>query len=336
MSQEPPHPPSPPHQAQTVGAARVQLSGVGVWTAHLDFHPAAEVRMFAAELEDLGYTSVWVGENRGREPFTQAAILLAATSRLTVATGIAALGVRDPHAMLAAAYTLAEAFPGRFILGLGISHARLMTGRGHPWTAPLPTTRAYLDAMDAAAHDWYRAPRPARAPRVLAALGPRMLDLARERTDGAHTYLVAPEHTATARAVLGTDRLLIPEQAVVLDPNPVTARATARRHLRRYLPLAHYRASLHRQGFTDTDFAGDGSDRLVDAIVAWGDDAAIRKRIRAHRDAGADHVCLQVLGPDSRALARADLRNLAQGSEGDTRRDARTLPPAALATEGTG
>jgi probable F420-dependent oxidoreductase len=282
-----------------------------VWTAHLDFHPAAEVREFAVEIEDLGYTSLWIGENRGREPFAQAAILLAATTRLTVATGIAAIGVRDPHAMLAAGYTLAEAFPGRFLLGLGVSHARLMTGRGHDWRPPLAATRGYLEAMDAAADGWYRAARPTQAPRVLAALGPRMLDLARERADGAHTYLVTPAHTADARARLGPDRLLIPEQAVVLDPDPQTARATARTHLRRYLPLPHYRNNLSRLGFAEHDFTSEGSDRLVDAVVVWGDPTAIRQRVQAHQDAGADHVCIQVLGRAPRALAIDDLRRLA-------------------------
>jgi probable F420-dependent oxidoreductase len=295
---------------------RPAWAGVGIWTAHLDFHPAGQVRDVAAEIEDLGYTSLWVGENRGREPFTQAAILLAASTRLVVASGVAAIGVRDARSMLAAQYTLAEAFPGRYLLGLGVSHAQLITGRGHPYPPPLQAMRDYLDTMDAAANGWYRAVPPARPPRVLAALGPRMLALAADRSDGAHTYLVTPAHTTLARTVLGPRGWLIAEQAVVVTTDPAAGRATGRDHLRRYLPLPHYVANLRRLGFTDEDLTGPGSDRLVDAIVAWGDPETIAERITAHRKAGADHVCVQVLGVDPCRFPVDDVRALAPAVTG--------------------
>jgi probable F420-dependent oxidoreductase len=289
----------------------VKLNGVGIWTAQLDFQPANRLRAVAHELEAWGYGSLWVGENVGREPFSQAALLLESTRRLVVATGIANIWARDPLAMVAAQFTLAEAYPGRFILGLGVSHPHLVEAvRGHRFRQPLRGMGDYLAAMDRIASR-YRAVRPAAAPRVLAALGPKMLRLAAERTDGAHTYLVPPAHTADARRLLGPGRLLVPEQAAVVETDPVRARETGRQHLRRYLPLPHYTNNLRRYGFTDADFTDRGSDRLVDALVAWGDPKTVMERVREHRDAGADHVCIQVLGPDPHGLPNAQWRNLA-------------------------
>ncbi|MFI7543819.1 LLM class F420-dependent oxidoreductase [Actinoplanes sp. NPDC049599] len=289
----------------------MKLTGLGLWTAQFDFQPAAVVRDTVQELEDLGYTSLWTGENIGREPISQSGILLAATRRLTVATAVANLWARDPLSMTAAHHTLSEAYPGRFILGLGVSHPKLVNEtRGLHYHQPLKAMRDYLTAMDTLAQR-YRA-TPADNPiRLLAALGPRMLSLAADKAGGAHTYLVPPEHTARARHILGPDRLLVPEQAVVLHSDKATAHEIGRRHLRRYLSLPNYTDNLRRLGYTTEDFDHAGSDRLLDALIVWGDETAIANRVRQHRQAGADHVCLQVLDPDFRGLPLPQWRRLA-------------------------
>jgi probable F420-dependent oxidoreductase len=290
----------------------VNLGAVGIWTGQLDFVPAPVVRDTVARLEELGYGAIWFGENIGREPIAQAGLVLAATKHLTVATGIMNIWARDPLATTAAQLTLAEAHPDRFLLGLGTSHARLVEGeRGHHYDQPVAKMRTYLDAMDQATQR-YRAFQPASAPRVLAALGPRMLTLAAERTDGAHTYFVPPEHTAQARTVLGDDKVLAVEQAVVLETDPTHARAIARRHTRRYLPLPNYTNNLLRLGFHPADFDHEGSDHLVDTIVAWGSIDNITQRIHNHRAAGADHVCIQVITDETRQLPYETWRLLAE------------------------
>ena len=284
---------------------------VGIWTGQLDYHPADDVRKAVAEVEELGYGALWTGEAVGREVLTAAQLLLAASAQLTVATGIANIWARDAMAMLAGQYALAEAYPGRFLLGMGVSHAPLLEVRGQDYGRPLAQMRAYLQAMDVGL-GVYRAVRPAELPaRVLAALGPKMLELARERADGAHTYFVPPEHTAAAREVLGAGKLLAPEQAFVLERDPSAAREIARRHTGSYLRLPNYVNNLRRYGFSDDDLAAPGSDRLVDAIVAWGDAEAIVRRVQEHLTAGADHVSVQVLDPDRRGLPRAQWRDLA-------------------------
>jgi probable F420-dependent oxidoreductase len=290
----------------------VNLGRVGIWTGQLDYQPAGAARDAVAELEDLGYGAVWVGEAKGREALSNAGLLLSATTHMAVATGIANIWVRDALAMVAGQYTLAEAYPERFLLGLGVSHAPLIEGmRGHQYRRPLAMMRRYLDAMDEAV-SVYRAVQPAAPPpRVLAALGPKMLELAAERAQGAHTYFVPPEHTARARGVLGQNRWLIPEQAAVLETDPERARETARRHTSAYLRLPNYVNNLRRLGFRDDDLDGPGNDRLVDAIVAWGDVEAIARRVREHHNAGADHVCIQVLSQDRRGLPRPQWRELA-------------------------
>ncbi|MGV4928933.1 LLM class F420-dependent oxidoreductase [Streptomyces sp. BHT-5-2] len=269
-----------------------RIGRVGIWHGVLGRASAAAARKFAAGVERLGYGALWFGEAQStKEAFAHAGVLLGATERLTVATGIANIWVRDATAMNAGAHTLAEAYDGRFLLGLGASHAPQVNGRGHTYAKPLAAMRSYLDAMDRATYDAPVATAPAR---VLAALGPKMLELAAERAAGAHPYFVTPEHTARAREVLGTAPLLAPEQAVLLEADPATARALIREHhLRFYLALPNYVNSLRRLGFEDVDFADGGSDRLVDAIVAWGDVDAIRRRVQEHHDAGADHVSLQ-------------------------------------------
>jgi probable F420-dependent oxidoreductase len=288
----------------------VQLGRVGLWSFQLDLQPAAAAREAAAEIEELGFPTLWIPEAVGREALTNAALLLGATDRLVVATGIASIWARDAMAMAAAELTLDEAFGARFLLGMGVSHQPMVEGlRGHDYSKPYSAMRTYLDAMDRVV---YVSPRSSEPPsRVLAALGPKMLRLAADRTLGAHPYFVPVEHTAFARGELGPDALLAPEQAVVLSTDPDLARATARTHMQTYLSLPNYTNNLRRLGWGDADLGDGGSDRLVDAIVAWGDESAIAERVRAHHDAGADHVCIQVLDPDVRALPMPQWRALA-------------------------
>ena len=287
----------------------MDLGRIGIWTGALDLQPALRAQEAARDLERLGYGALWIPEAFGREAFTHAALLLAGTSRIVVATGIANIWVRDAAATAAAQKTLAEAYPERFLLGLGVSHAPLVGMRGHAYEKPLAAMERYLDALDQA--PFIACPPGAPPRRVVAALAPKMLDLAARRTWGSHTYFVPPEHTAHARALLGPDAFLAPEQAVLLERDAATARAVARGHMAMYLTLPNYVNNLKRLGFTDDDVANGGSDRLVDAIVAWGDLDAVAARVRAHHDAGADHVCLQALDPDPRALPTAQWRELA-------------------------
>ncbi len=270
---------------------------VGVWTAALDALEVPAARDAVAELDAQGWDALWFGEAYGREAFTAASLYLAASERMAVATGIASIYGRDAVSAGAAARTLEAAFPGRFVLGLGVSHAPLVERmRGHSYGKPLAAMGEYLDALDAAPYVAAGGATP--PPRVLAALGPKMLELSRERAQGAHPYLVTPEHTAEARAVLGEGPLLAVEQAVVLSSDPEVVRRRAHWHLEIYTGLPNYRASWFRQGFSEDDAVRGGSDRLKDALVVGGDEDAVLERVRAHLDAGADHVCLQVLGED--------------------------------------
>jgi probable F420-dependent oxidoreductase len=276
-----------------VAQRALPLGSTGIWTTRLEPLPAARAQETAAELEELGFGALWVGEAFGREALTHAGLLLAGTRRMVIATGIANIYARDPVTMAAGQKTLAEAYPNRFLLGLGVSHVPLVEQRGHRYDKPVATMRAYLDAMDQAP---YRAALPPAKPlRVLAALGPQMLRLAAERADGAHPYNTTPQHTAQAREVLGAEPLLCPEQAVILETNPAKARAVARKFLAIYLTLPNYTNNFLRLGFTETDFSNGGSDRLIDALIAWGDLKTVMTRIDEHRSAGADHVCIQVL-----------------------------------------
>jgi probable F420-dependent oxidoreductase len=287
----------------------MNIGKVGIWTFGFELQPAARAREAAAEIESLGYGAIWIPEAMGHEAFTQSALLLAGTRRIAIATGIANMWARDAMAMAAAQKTLAEAYPGRFLLGIGVSHAPLVGMRGHDYSKPLSAMRTYLDAMQSAP---YIAVQPAEKPcTVIGALAPKMLRLAAERTDGAHPYFVPPEHTARAREVMGKGPLLAPEQAAVLETDPSRARSVAREHMAMYLTLPNYVNNLKRLGFTDADVANGGSDKLVDAIVVWGDAAAIARRVRAHHDAGADHVCVQVLDSDPRQLPLRQWRELA-------------------------
>jgi len=288
-----------------------RIGRVGVWTGQLDFSTADEVRVAAREVEALGYQALWTGEAIGREVMTAAQLVLAATDNLVVATAIANIWARDGYATAAAQLAIGEAYPDRFILGIGASHKLLMEVRGGEYVKPLAQMRAYLERMDSM-YDTYRAVKPASwPPRLLAALGPRMLELSRDAADGAHTYFVPPEHTAKAREILGADRLLVPEQVCVLSDDPIVAREIARRHTSSYLRLPNYTTNLERFGFTAEDFADGGNDRLVDTICAWGDVHAVAARVQAHLDAGADHVAVQILVDDRRGLPRKEWAELA-------------------------
>jgi probable F420-dependent oxidoreductase len=286
-----------------------RLGPVGLWTSLLDMQPTERLRVAVAELEELGWRSLWCWEVLGREALTNAGLLLAISRRMVIGTGIASIWSRDPAAMANAQRTLAEAYPDRFVLGVGVSHGPLVDGRGHRYQRPLATMRAYLDAMDAAS--WQGPPLQEQPPRVLAALGPRMLALAAERSAGALTYNATPEATAWARSILGAGPLLAVEQAVVVEDDPAEARRIARGLLAFYMTLPNYLRAWERLGFGPEDLAGGGSDRMVDAVVAWGGPQAIAERVRAHLDAGADHVCLQVLGPDPDGVPVAGWRALA-------------------------
>ncbi|MCW3068125.1 MAG: class F420-dependent oxidoreductase [Solirubrobacterales bacterium] len=288
---------------------RDRIGRVGVWLGSIALLPAREERAAVARIEQLGYGTAWFGEGpTNREALSHAALLLEATDRLVVATGIANIWARDAAAAINGANTLNEACEERFLLGLGVSHAPIVNSRGHEYAKPLTAMRAYLEAIDEHTYD---APAPVHpSPVLLAALRPKMLELARERTAGAHPYFVPPAHTAEARAILGPVPLLAPEQVVVLEADADRAREVARRHMALYLRLPNYVNNLRTLGYDDADFADGGSDRLVDAIVAWGDEQAIAGRVREHLDAGADHVALQAYA-DSPAAAVADLERLA-------------------------
>jgi probable F420-dependent oxidoreductase len=272
------------------------LGKLGVWT-FFDAMPAAAAAAVAKRIEAWGYSALWLPEAVGRDPFATIAYLGAHTERLVFATGIANIYARDPMAMNALRLTTGEMTGGRFVLGIGVSHGHLVAGvRGHEYGKPVATMRAYLDAM---AKGLYMAPKPApEPPIVLAALRPKMLALAAEKASGAHPYFVPPEHTARAREILGKDAILAPEQKVLLCTDATKARAVARAAMKIYAGLPNYQNNLKWLGYDDSDFGGGISDRLVDAIVAWGDEGAIRKRIQAHFEAGASHVCIQPLHPD--------------------------------------
>ncbi len=289
-------------------ALAARLGPLGVWAPQLQWQTAARAQEAVAEIAALGFGAVWVGEATGKEAVAHAAILLAARADLVVATGIASISARDPVAMANAARTLEDAYPGRFVLGLGVSHPFLNDQRDRASDRPFEQMSAYLDAMDRAP---FVGPPVAAPPRVLAALGPRMLRLARDRAAGAHPYFVPVEHTSVAREALGPASLLAPEQAVVLADDPETARSLGRRHMATYLALPSYATNLRRLGWEDAELEGGGSDRLVDALVAWGDAGAVAARIREHHERGADHVAVRVLTEDPARLPIPELEAIA-------------------------
>ena len=294
-------------------ATTVQLGKIGAWIAGFTVAPAAEARPAAQEIERLGYDTIWYPEGLGtRESFTNAAVLLAATDRIRIASGIANVWGRDGITTANAARVLADAYDDRFLLGLGVSHPRQVDPRGHRYDKPIAHMSTFLDSMDddpVDSPDAAASTRPA-VPRVLAALRPRMLRLASEKALGAHTYLVPVEHTRRARKILGSDALLIPEQKVVLASDPSEARRRARAATAWYLDTRNYVENLRWLGFSDDDFANGGSDALVDALVAAGDEETILTRVREHLDAGATQVAIQPL-EDGDPFGLETLRRLA-------------------------
>jgi probable F420-dependent oxidoreductase len=283
-----------------------RLSGTGIWSGALRYGDAAAAAEQAAELEGMGYTALWVPDVGG-DLFGSVANLLGATSTVTIATGILNVWMHTPDEAAAQHAALTAEHGPRFLCGIGISHRPLIDAVNQPgaYQKPLAKMAEYLDGLDAA-----EVPL-AQDTRVLAALGPKMLELARTRAAGSHPYLVTPELTAMARAGVGPDGLVASEQGVVLEADPGRARATARLHLEGYLALPNYSNNWKRQGFTDDDIADGGSDRLVDALVVWGDEETIAGRIQEHRDAGADHVCIQVLTDDPMGFPADQWRVLA-------------------------
>ncbi|HEY4227862.1 MAG TPA: TIGR03620 family F420-dependent LLM class oxidoreductase [Candidatus Limnocylindrales bacterium] len=287
-----------------------RLGRVGVWSFALQRLSAVAETEAMAEFERLGYPAVWIPESLGsKEVFAHAGILLNGSKRAIVAPGIASIYARDPMAMANGARAIAEAHPGRFVLGIGVSHAPSVAMRGGSYGKPLEAMIEYLDGMTAAT---YAGPDQAEpVPLVLAALGPRMLELAAARADGAHPYFVPIEHTPIARKALGPEPCLAVEMTAVLSTNADAARRVGRAFARHYLALPNYANNLRRLGWSDEDIANDGSDRLIDAVIAWGDVDAIARRVRAHLDRGADHVCVQLRADSSADPALAGYAELA-------------------------
>ena len=294
---------------------QAELGRIGVFSVPLEVVPRRTAAAFVGELEELGYGAVWTGEGLGtREIFVNASVVLADTQRIVFGAGIANIYARDAVTTVTATRTLEESYPGRFLLGLGVSHREQVDPRGHTYGKPVATMRAYLEAMDSAPFvspmpEETAATKPVR--RVLAAFRPRMLALSAELADGAHPYMTVPEATARAREILGPGKLLVPEQAFLLERDPAVARRAGRAYLAWYLGVENFRASLLWQGFGEDDLAGGGSDRLVDAIVAWGDEEAVRRRVQEHLDAGADHVCVQAIAEDPLELSLDAYRRVA-------------------------
>ena len=280
------------------------LGRYGIWVSRHHWPTDANLIASAAqELENLGYGSVWIGGSPNDDLELPEAIL-SATSTLVVGTSVVDIWHSHGETLAASQARVRRGFPGRFFLGVGSGHAPTAASVGQSYVKPLTRLREFLT-------DKLR--RVPAEERMIAALGPKSLETARELTAGALPYLTPPEHTASARAILGPDRLLIPEQKVFIETDPVAARAVARRVLRTYLTLPNYTNVWRRYGITDEDLADTGSDKLVDWTVAWGDAAAVRARVDAHLEAGADHVALQVLSADtSPHLPREEWRALAQ------------------------
>ena len=287
----------------------VDLGRIGIWASSGLWEDGGKLSEdgaeAAAELEELGYGTAWLGRAEGNLVLAEA--LLDATSRLVVGTSIVNIWMYDPPLVAASYRRVSDRHGDRLLVGLGVGHAPAVEATGQQYVRPVQTMQSYLDELDAGEPG---IPKDARA---LAALGPRMLQVAAQRSAGALPYLTPPEHTRRAREILGPRPLLVAEQKVVLDANPASARALARRGIARYFTLPNYTSNLKRFGFTDEDMVGGGSDRVIDAIVAWGDVDAIARRIGEHLDAGADQVAIQVLTDAVNAgtgLPRDEWRNL--------------------------
>ena len=277
----------------------MEIGKLGVWSI-LDAMKAADSAAFARKVEQLGYSAMWIPEAVGREPFAHAGYLAGNTERVIIATGIANIWARDPMTMMAGARSVAEISGGRFVLGIGVSHEPLVRVRGREFVKPYSYMREYLPKMKSAL---YMAVRPKEEPPiVIGALHPKMLALAAEQTHGIHTYFVPPEQTANARVIVGPKAWICAAQAMVLETDPAIARDVARDYMKTYTRLPNYANMLKALGFTEADFANGGSDRLLDAVVAWGGEDKLRARIEAHHRAGATHVCILPLRTDKRPL----------------------------------
>lgn len=284
---------------------QMQVTGVGVWSSQLRYSDPGEAAEAAAELDELGFSALWIPDVSGHGLFDSVQNLLAATKRTIIATGILNLWMHEP-ADVADSYAALTAEHGdRFLLGIGVSHAPLIDAKQPGrFRKPLAATASFLDGLDAAER-----PVP-RDRRVLAALGPKMLQLSADRAAGTHPYLVSPEHTAHARQELGDGPLVLPEQSVILCSDRDAARAIGVDWLRSYLALPNYSNNIKRLGFSDDDVSAV-SDRLFDALIAWGDEEAVLRRVEEHWSAGADHVCVQVLEADPREFPREQWRRIA-------------------------
>jgi len=317
-----------------LAALRQRLGSTGIWAPPPERF-GADSRELAAAVEKQGFGSLWIGgSHQAPDAFTRVVSLLDGSERLIIGTGIASIWGREPSDMRQGADTLVKGFPGRFVLGLGVSHAPAVEKLGRAYDRPYSAMARYLAEMDhPAGHPAEPLIEPPtglhtdlatgsstglasaqRAPRVLAALGPRMLELSRDEADGAHPYFVPVEHTSFARQVLGPAPLLIPEMAVVLEPDRSAALSAARAYVSRYLQLPNYVSNLRRFGYGTEDTEGSGSERLIDALIPHGP-SVIAARTRQHLDAGADHVLLQPLGPDG-GFSFADLAPLAAALAG--------------------
>jgi probable F420-dependent oxidoreductase len=283
----------------------MQLSGVGIWSHQLRYGDTAQSADAAAELEELGYSALWIPDVGQTPVLASVEHLLSATNGIVIATGILNLWMNDPADVAASYASLTAAHGERFLMGIGVSHAPLVdsTEPGR-YRKPLAATASFLDALDSAEQ-----PVPVEA-RVLAALGPKMLRLSAERARGAHPYLVTPEHTRQAREVLGETPLLLPEQTVILTDDAAEARTIGTGWIKNYLAMPNYRNNLLRLGFSSDDVAAV-SDRLLDAIIAWGDEGAVIDRVNEHMSAGADHVCVQVLTAEPNEYPREQWRRIA-------------------------
>jgi probable F420-dependent oxidoreductase len=286
----------------------VHLGSLGVWSGALRDEQRAPVLEAAAELEELGYGTLWFPAREHEGLADHILSILGRTRRVVVATGIVNIWTHPAPEIAAEHHAITQAHPGRFLLGVGVSHQHVVEPSGLTYERPFQKMVGYLDELDSA-------PTPVPIDeRILAALGPRMLALARDRSWGTHPYFVPPEHTRIARQAIGPDKIVAPEQMVVLESDPARARSIARATMKRYLRAPNYTNNLLRLGFSADDFANGGSDRLVDAIVAWGSADHVMERIREHHDAGADHVCIQVLTetPQDLSAAMVGWRQLAR------------------------
>ncbi len=298
-------------EGTATNSAPIDIGKAGIWQANFDGLPAAEIAKAVKKLEGMGWKCIWSPEALGRDVLITSSIILNASKKLHAATGIAQIHARHPMTMAGAQKALAQAHQNRFLLGLGVSHAPFIEGvRKLSYEKPLSYMESYLKEMREAV---YMSVEPSQTPPVfLAALGPKMLELAASKADGAHPYNTLPSHTESARKIMGKDAFLAPEQKVIFETDPQKARETARASIGFYMELPNYINNFLRMGFTEADIK-DVSDRFIDGLFSWGDMDAIKNRITEHLEAGADHVAIQVISaPDAKGLPMAEWKALAK------------------------